>query len=68
MLNAFGVLKVASVRRNRIYKVYEFWARLTVQNTGADAGRQFLQALEQIPNLVLLDVAEVCHEVRNLAS
>ena len=42
--------------------------RLSVQYPGADAGRQLLQALEEVPNLVLLDGAEICHEVGDVTS
>nr|GFD60678.1 hypothetical protein [Tanacetum cinerariifolium] len=60
---------LASVRRSlKIQSLKNTPTRLTVQNTRANAGRQLLQALEQIPNLVLLDVAEIRHEVGDVAS
>jgi hypothetical protein len=42
--------------------------KLAVQNPGADARRQLLQAREEIPNLTLLDVADIRHEICNVAS
>lgn len=47
---------------------YQNITRLTIQHPGADARRQLLQALEEILNLILLDVAKIRHQVCNLAS
>lgn len=45
-----------------------FQTLLTVQNPCTDARRQLLQALEQIPDLALLDIAEICHKIGHLPS
>ena len=74
MLNAFGLLSALPSLYEEPWNIQNLHncgqesVRLTVQHPGANARGQLLQALEEILNLVLLDVAEICHEVGDLTS
>jgi len=39
-----------------------------VQDPGTDTRRKLLQTREQIPNLTLLNLTDIRHEIRNIAS
>jgi len=67
LLNEISLLRLLL----RLYLLFSAIVKGTVrlvQDPGTDTRRKLLQTREQIPNLALLNLTDIRHEIRNLAS